>query len=63
MQWGFISRCDIRTGRPNRLYLNPPKGKDPQVDRRPARSLGRAYLQLENIKEGLDMIEEYVISR
>ncbi|MFC2052950.1 hypothetical protein ACFLV7_01450 [Chloroflexota bacterium] len=25
--------------------------------------MGRACLRLENIKEGLDMIEEYVISR
>ena len=40
-----------------------PKGKDPEVDHRPARSLSRVYLRLENIKEDLDMIEEYVNSR
>jgi len=35
----------------------------PQVDRQPDRSLSRGCLRPGNIKEGLDMIEEYVNSR
>jgi hypothetical protein len=63
MTWrGVIFGSDLRIGHPNRLQ-KVFSFWSPEVDHRPAQSLGRACLRLGNIKEGLDMIEEYVISR